>query len=257
MRFVTAGFNPLTLSPALWLDAADASTLFDATTGGSLVAPDGSIARWEDKSGNARHATQGTVLSRPQRKTAIQNGRDVVRFDGSDSLLTSSRSTPAACTIFLVTQASAWNPTVYRSPYSHAYNTANQSAFGIHITLAPAAALDWAANDYLCLGSGFTSGRGPRAIGAAASGSNYRLLSLSLSSAEARLWANGSRVSTRVEVTGAIQSISGPVVIGGTINTNEFWIGDIGEVLTFDYSATTDQRQTVERYLASKWGITI
>jgi hypothetical protein len=49
-------FTPLSLSPALWLDASDTSTLFDVS--GNVVAPDGAIARWEDKSGNGRHAVK-------------------------------------------------------------------------------------------------------------------------------------------------------------------------------------------------------
>ena len=77
----------------LWLDASDASTLYDATTGGSLVAANGGVARWEDKSGNNRHATQGTAGSRPARKTAIQGGLDVLRFDGSDDQLSVPSST--------------------------------------------------------------------------------------------------------------------------------------------------------------------
>jgi hypothetical protein len=81
------GFNPFTLSPALWLDATDATTLYNATTGGSLVAADGEILRWEDKSGNARHATQGGAGLRPIRKTAIVNGLDVARFDGSNDYM--------------------------------------------------------------------------------------------------------------------------------------------------------------------------
>ena len=79
----------------LWLDASDASTLYDATSGGSLVAADGSVARWEDKSGNGRHATQGTSGSRPLRKTAIQGGKDVLRFDGSNDSLSISGSASA------------------------------------------------------------------------------------------------------------------------------------------------------------------
>jgi hypothetical protein len=69
----------------LWLDAADASTLFNATTGGSLVAADAGVARWEDKSGNAAHAT--IASNGPTRKTGVRNGRDVLRFDGVNNLL--------------------------------------------------------------------------------------------------------------------------------------------------------------------------
>lgn len=79
----------------LWLDASYAPSLYDATSGGSLVAADGSVARWEDRSGNGRHATQGTSGSRPLRKTSVQGGKDVLRFDGSDDFLSIPSSTSA------------------------------------------------------------------------------------------------------------------------------------------------------------------
>jgi hypothetical protein len=63
----------------LYIDFSDASTLYDATSGGSLVAPDGAIARAEDKSGNNFHATQSTSGNRFQRKINILNGRDIAR----------------------------------------------------------------------------------------------------------------------------------------------------------------------------------
>lgn len=72
----------------LALDASISTSLYDATSGGSLVAADGAVARWEDQSGNARHATQSTIGARPLRKTAIQGGNDVVRFDGVDDAMT-------------------------------------------------------------------------------------------------------------------------------------------------------------------------
>jgi hypothetical protein len=71
----------------MWLDASDASTLYDATSGGSLVSANGGIARWEDKSGNARHALQSSSSQRPLRKSGIIGGKDVVRFDGSNDIL--------------------------------------------------------------------------------------------------------------------------------------------------------------------------
>lgn len=96
----------------LWLDASYAPSLYDATSGGSLVAADGAVARWEDRSGNGRHATQSTSGSRPLRKTSVQGGRDVLRFDGSSDSLSIAGSTSAFnflhsgdSTVFLV-----WKP---------------------------------------------------------------------------------------------------------------------------------------------------
>lgn len=76
----TSVFTPTLISGLqLWLDAADSSTLFDATAGGSLVSVGGTVARWQDKSGNNRHAIQGTVNNRP-----IKNG-SALYFNGSTS----------------------------------------------------------------------------------------------------------------------------------------------------------------------------
>jgi hypothetical protein len=70
-----------------WLDASDSTTLFDALTGGSLPGDNGSIGRWEDKSGNGYHADDALDISaqkisttRPTRVIAAQNGLDAINF---------------------------------------------------------------------------------------------------------------------------------------------------------------------------------
>lgn len=74
----------------LWLDANDASTLYDSTSGGSLVSSDGAtVARWADKSGNNKHAIQATANARPILKTGIKNGKNILRFDGANDTMTS------------------------------------------------------------------------------------------------------------------------------------------------------------------------
>lgn len=72
----------LQFNPANWIQASDPNTLYDAETGGSLVAAGGAVARLEDKSGNGRHWTQATASYRPTRQVAVQNGKDVIRLDG-------------------------------------------------------------------------------------------------------------------------------------------------------------------------------
>lgn len=71
---------------AIALDASIASSLYDATSGGSLVAADGEVLRWEDQSGNARHVTQSASGVRPRRRIGAVNGVDSLEFDGNDSL---------------------------------------------------------------------------------------------------------------------------------------------------------------------------
>ena len=71
----------------LWLDASDASTIFEDTA--DLAEDNDSVRIWADKSGNALDASQATVASRPVYRAGEQNGRGVIEFDGADDFLTS------------------------------------------------------------------------------------------------------------------------------------------------------------------------
>jgi hypothetical protein len=80
-------FSPLSLSPALWLDASDASTLLQSS-GGSLAASDADpVGEWRDKSGSGFHVSQSTSGAKPILKVGAFNGRNCVRFDGVDDRL--------------------------------------------------------------------------------------------------------------------------------------------------------------------------
>ena len=61
-----------------WYDADDSSTIFDATTGGSLPSSGNDVARWEDKSGGGYHVTQATAASRPHYVTNTLDGKPVI-----------------------------------------------------------------------------------------------------------------------------------------------------------------------------------
>jgi len=260
MRFVTASFDPRSLSPALWLDGADASTLYDATTGGSLVAPDGSIARWEDKSGNSRHATQGTVLNRPQRKTAIQNGRDAVRFDGANDWLAYPSTLftyTGAATVFAVTKNIATEANGYASVIAEFGGTSN--SIGCQTNRFPNAEFRPCTDVF--------------APGGIEHGANY-------TAADPHLivwqWSNWSTHKTNGNTLVRVDGIAGtPTAYGAnpagftsttraigrnpdtSFSASSFLAADIAEIIVLSYAATTDQRQQVERYLATKWGVTI
>lgn len=90
----------------VWLDGNDTSTIFDNNTGGNIVTSDGgSIGRWEDKSGNGRHALQSTAGLRPTFARNIQNRLNCIRFDGSrwfSTLDTSSTTSAFAICVFKI-----------------------------------------------------------------------------------------------------------------------------------------------------------
>ena len=83
------GFSPLDISGCdIWLDGSDISTMYDSTIGGSLVANGGAIKRWEDKSGNARHAIEANSSFLPERRDAgWTNGQTCIGPDNNGWIL--------------------------------------------------------------------------------------------------------------------------------------------------------------------------
>lgn len=77
-RSVVSSFTPADLAGLqLWFRASDITGLVDGDP----------VATWSDTSGNARDMTQSTASKRPTWRTAVLNGKAVVRFDGSDDYL--------------------------------------------------------------------------------------------------------------------------------------------------------------------------
>jgi lysophospholipase L1-like esterase len=93
---ISSAFTPASLSPAMWFDASDLSTLWQDTGATSAVASDGqAVARIDDKSGNARHGTQATSGNRPLYKT--DGTLRWLSFDGDDEIpIASLYTTPTS-----------------------------------------------------------------------------------------------------------------------------------------------------------------
>lgn len=113
-------WTPASISTAVWVDATDPSTLFDASTGGSLVVGAGNVKRIEDKSGNNIHLSQ-VGISAPSRVLATINGYDTIKaYDGQHVLAkmdTNVLRNSSRGLIFSVIRASTSNFT-NRMPFS-------------------------------------------------------------------------------------------------------------------------------------------
>jgi hypothetical protein len=84
-------FSPASIGNLqLWLDASDASTLFQNSNGTTAASADGDpVGYWGDKSGNSNHCLQTDGTKKPLLKTSIQNSKNVVRNDGVNDFLKS------------------------------------------------------------------------------------------------------------------------------------------------------------------------
>jgi hypothetical protein len=259
----------------LWLDAAAPETLFDATSGGSLVAADGAVARWQDKSGNARHATQATSGSRPLRKTSQQGGLGTLSFDGSNDVmsLASSSSTfaflhQADSTVFLVSRAGTnSNPNAHYAAIATGTGTSGSPNFQLSFEDRNLPQDEFVANEQVRVIVGAT-GDNP-AVNTAATGlsgwtpNTYNLVSVvtrpsNLTASQrvaARINGGTSGSGNTFLGTASTGSAMADLHIGSSSGGANYWSGNIAEIIIYDSALSDANRSAVESYLMSKWGI--
>jgi hypothetical protein len=85
-RFIGGGLG-VGQGVKLWLDASDTSPT-------NIINSSGKVSLWADKSGNGNNATQGTGSSQPTTGVATSNGKNLIRFDGSnDTMMVTANTT--------------------------------------------------------------------------------------------------------------------------------------------------------------------
>ena len=272
----SAFVNPASIAGLqLWLDAADSSTLFDATSGGSAVAADGAVARWEDKSGNARHPTQATGGSRPTRKTAIRNGRDIVRFDGSNDLMEIASSAAA----FKFLHGGSTGYSIFAVVGVRALNTRERiletGRWGSPTGDAAGIGCSWNINTDGSFRYDAASG-GTNVIANASAGSllsassfyamsNVGTVNSGTASLRSSMRVNGGSAITNNAQTGTPSTANARLNLrfgygvgyngDGSVEYEEYADIDYGEIVIYDTALSDANRAVVEAYLLSKWGI--
>lgn len=245
---------------AIWLDGADATSMFDATTGGSQVVAGGAVARWQDKSGNSRHATQPTAANRPLLQANAINGRSCVRGDGSRWMVCESSNLNAtAITVFTVYRINEWQTGI--APFTN-----NQNLYHT----------DFPASGFTNFGLRSEQGSNQldARIGDADSSQSW---SLGLTVAAqgvvdiqtARV--SGSTVTARVSATqrtaSTINSANIPATYGSRVSVLTGFAethgsgfdrrlrGDIAEFIVFTSALADADVLRIEKYLAQKWAV--
>jgi hypothetical protein len=230
----------------LWLDASDSSTLYDSAVAGSLSGSGGLVGRWEDKSGNVNHATQASIL-RPLRRVAQINGLDAVEFDGGNDYMSGTADlTPRqtdAKTVFMVT----YHKTSSTGTALVLYDSGTVGAYGgINAEVS-----------YRCLGRTWVS-TDPLANGQAT------ILTLAQSgsgnlSSTISMWEDGATIARNAgsSADGVTVDANAGWEVGGTSRFGAYIDAYFCEVIVYDTELSTTDRESVETYLADKWGITI
>ena len=196
---------------------------------------DGStINIWADKSGNIANAisSSGTTII----KNNIQNGLPVIRMDGDQLLNCVLPSRCSSYTIFTV-QKCAGN-TGYMRLLNGISDLQVDSVlfYGLNGNTNLRISTDWTQLNQNTPTYDTTS---------------WGVLSSTFTGSTNQTYVNGS-AEDPITTNSAILPLS-EITIGGLDGQN--WNGDIGEIIVYNGVLSTSERQTVEGYLAWKWGL--
>lgn len=232
-------WSPSNLTPTLWLDASVSGSLYDATSGGSLVGSGGTVRRWEDQSGNGNHVTGS---SGPTRSVSSVNSKDSLAF--SSQLLTRSGlnlSSATAASLFAVIKFAT---------------SGNQIAVAFG-TDASYGCLTLEANLRSAGQHSATFGNNSLASENQATGGTVSNVTKSFGavygSSVGTLYIGGSSAAT-VSRSQALNSSSG-FSVGAYFSSGYALSGNICEIVYVPRAMTAGEISSLQSYFAAKWGV--
>ena len=233
--------DPRYVTPcSLWLDAADPQTI---TLNGSTV------SSWSDKSGNGYNATQATSANQPTydstSKSLVFNGTTTFLSVNAPNIL---RNVPGA-TVFIVRK------------YTN-ITDANTIAFAVSTGVGNARTVIGQS-----VGQSRTGGR--RLDADSYVNSTHSVTTVLTLECFVQDWANASWIVYEQGTT-ATTALSGTITAGNSSDTasstgvfvginasgnTQYLNGNIYELIVYPSALSPMQRQVIEGYLASKWGL--
>jgi hypothetical protein len=232
----------------LWLDGNESSSLYDNVTEGSNVASDGTIARWEDISGENNHAIQNDSNKRPVRKTGSLNSKDTVLFDGSnDCFVIPNFWLQSHFSVFIVQSAVINNDSKFWLEHSSDLN----GNPGFYFQGRNSAA--WAVRR----GSSIHAGdRNTLPNGANWIGDDWSIASFIYNGA-GLMYKNGVLLASQSDSGSPLANtiIQDTLNIGSRNQTGLFLNGSIAEIIIYDKPLSNLYRMGIETYLKNKWNI--
>lgn len=248
-------WTPSQISTALWLDAADTST---------IVLNGSTVSQWNDKSGNGRNFAQATAANQPTYSATVLGGQPALTFDGASDFMSAGDTLDVGTTNLTIM-------TVVK------YATNNQSGAIVGKSLLGPGAGRFSlyraqSGGNLGVGTQYatffgtpdvSAGAFTQAVDASTSTKIFGGEWNRTASGYAKVWENGTNTAS-VAYAGDSLNLN---------NTNELWIGayqdtsgtapptansymngQIAEIVIAQSSLSTDNRQKLEGYLAWKWG---
>ena len=265
-------WNPSMITTALWLDAADVSTI--AESGGA-------VSQWDDKSPNSLVFSQSVAASRPSTGINTLGGKNVLTLNAANSqCLIAGNDLNYVFTgddweIFYVCRVAAIDgfSNALIGKIGDSTQSENQRQFILNLRDLGGLETAQLFTSYALTASAFTS----VAASTTVSANTYYIFSTAYDKSAA---ANGGSANTALRVqhvingaaqsetvtlsdgtlgdipTGAARlSVGAYVGTAGTVYSAPFG-GDIAEIVVTPSMLSPADRQKIEGYLAHKWGLT-
>ena len=244
LSIIRVNWEPSDITTALWLDAADGSTLFE-DSGTDLAEDADGIAQWNDKSSNARNVGQTRTDRRPSYEAAgWSNGNGQLRLDSygaqKDSLgrdVSSDGISAAAATLFVAVDAESED----NEEWIHTSSTTDSKENRAQIN------------------NNEVKFRSDASNGGSASGvyvSGEQILQFTLASTSSEVRRNGTQIAGN-NGTYAASTLTGNFTVNGRSSSQGHagMKGAIGEFIYLSSNPSADTRQKMEGYLSHKWGL--
>ena len=231
--------NPSALGLKLWLDASDSSTITESS---------GAVSQWSDKSGNSNHVVQSTADNKPKTSLSSLNGLNTLSFDGTDYLQASSSN--------IKNENQTWVLIASVDAEGSVDNSADSMiSYG-----------NWVDGSWELRGHdsyrffGKVAKDGTTITTSNSSSSDLRgttqLYSITFDRTNSKLsaWRNGTVFDNAVTDTRALLQNNKITIMANRSGTPKPIMGTFAEVVCFT-SASASDRQSIEGYLAHKWGL--
>ena len=208
----------------------------------------GGVAQWDDQSGMANHATQGTASLAPTRVPNALNNQPVLLFDGVDDYLSVASSpslsfTGDLTTFFVVRFTDFAN---YRAVWA---KTAVNFPAPTDYYVVPGSGLP-----QVYRGSGTATGNGNFASTVALTAGSYLTVGFGIEGTTCSHFLAG-QVTSSGTINVPTADTGAPLLIGTRGDLFTKMKGEIAEILIYSRALTPAERTSVADYLAQKYGI--
>ena len=240
----------------LWLDGSDITTLYTDSAKTTPVTSDGDVVgAWADKSGNGNDAVQATTADKPLYKTAIQNGKSIVRFDGADDYLNCGDVFAPGAQISVFALCKFSDVTADHVVIADWDYPNNERSWGfLYDEIGAEDDLNLRTNT-----NGLVGGQRENLFGGSPGNANFKLYSILFNAGTITAWINGgsSAVTSDPDQPGSL--LDGNLILigafGNATTRTSYMLGDITEILVYDTALSAENRVSVENYLNKKWGV--